>query len=441
MRPWVAVVAALFLIAWARASAADYLEIRRNAWLKKTPVSEGELIEKLEPDTLVSLESDQQQNGYYSVKTRAGTPGFVYRTLVRRHAGTLPPDPGGPTPPPGPTPVPGPGPPDPASFGAQGPEMRVHLIDVGQGAATLFEFSCGAILVDTGGETNGLFDSGNALRAYLDAFFAARADLNRTLAAVILTHPHRDHTENAQMVAETYTVENVVTDGITTGNHSGLPKQNWLRAHAAHLETVTALGVPKGGRTNAIIDPVSCADEDPKLEVLWGSLATQPADWNSGDFKNANNHSVVLRVDFGAASVLIAGDLEEKGIASLLEKHAGTSALDVDVWQVNHHGSSNGTTEPLLDAITPVIALLGTGSADRQIPWTAWQYGHPRKAVIDLIESQITRARPAKSVEVATGARAFEKETVDEAIYATGWDGGVVVRAFRDGGYDVGTER
>ena len=28
--------------------------------------------------------------------------------------------------------------------------MRVHVIDVGQGAATLVEFSCGAVLVDTG---------------------------------------------------------------------------------------------------------------------------------------------------------------------------------------------------------------------------------------------------------------------------------------------------
>jgi len=34
------------------------------------------------------------------------------------------------------------------------PSMRVHVINVGQGAATLFEFQCGAVLVDTGGESN-----------------------------------------------------------------------------------------------------------------------------------------------------------------------------------------------------------------------------------------------------------------------------------------------
>src|SRR5262245_13780723 len=39
------------------------------------------------------------------------------------------------------------------------PNMRIHLIDVGQGAATLIEFSCGAILIDTGGESNRYMDS------------------------------------------------------------------------------------------------------------------------------------------------------------------------------------------------------------------------------------------------------------------------------------------
>src|SRR5215510_13977788 len=37
------------------------------------------------------------------------------------------------------------GPPGP--LGERQPEMRIHLIDVGQGAATLYEFKCGAALV------------------------------------------------------------------------------------------------------------------------------------------------------------------------------------------------------------------------------------------------------------------------------------------------------
>src|SRR5258706_574037 len=78
------------------------------------------------------------------------------------------------------------------------PAMRVHLIDVGQGAATLVEFSCGAILIDTGGESNRYMDSTENLVNYLRAFFASRPDLDDTLALVVLTHPHIDHTRGAQ---------------------------------------------------------------------------------------------------------------------------------------------------------------------------------------------------------------------------------------------------
>ena len=80
------------------------------------------------------------------------------------------------------------------------PVARLHLIDVGQGAATLFEFSCAAVLVDTGGEGGEGFESGPMLKAYLDAFFKYRADLDRTLELMVLTHPHLDHTRNVELV-------------------------------------------------------------------------------------------------------------------------------------------------------------------------------------------------------------------------------------------------
>jgi hypothetical protein len=69
--------------------------------------------------------------------------------------------------------------------------LSIHLLDVGQGAATLLEFPCGAVLVDTGGELNASFDSRSALKAQLDAFFLRRTDLNRTLDSLIIWHSQR----------------------------------------------------------------------------------------------------------------------------------------------------------------------------------------------------------------------------------------------------------
>lgn len=443
---------AAMLFAFSAGARADYLEVRRSAHLKSEPARDGATLADLAPGAVVELVSDTEQSGYYSVRDHDGHTGFVYRTLVRRHRGAMPSvtaptgAAGHPTSPVDSPPAPS----SPAidsndvlSDGPGGPPiMRTHFIDVEQGAATLFEFSCGAVLVDTGGETNGEFNSGDALSTYLDEFFDGRPDLNRTIDLLVITHPHIDHARNIKRVVEEFAVRNVVTDGMTTS--SGGRQQRWLQDWAkknAHLETVEVDAVPPGGKTDGVIDPLACADQDPQIRVLWGAVADRPTTWNAKAFGNANNHSVAVRIDFGSASFLITGDLEEAGLGSLLAKHQNTSALDVDVWQVGHHGSRNGTTGPFLDVVSPEIAVAATGDPSRRAQWTAWQYGHPNEEAINLLLEHVTRRRATMDVEVGHSSRSFSSLHLTRAIYATGWDGTIVVKAQSDGKYAVTTER
>ena len=97
-------------------------------------------------------------------------------------------------------------------------QMRVHLINVGQGLATLVEFPCAAVLIDAGGESNPLFNSTDALDSYLKEFFSKRADLENTLHCVYLTHPHKDHTFGVPVLLQSYSIKNVVTDGLERGS-------------------------------------------------------------------------------------------------------------------------------------------------------------------------------------------------------------------------------
>lgn len=314
--------------------------------------------------------------------------------------------------------------------------LKVHLIDVGQGAATLLEFSCAAVLVDTGGEKDAAFDSTARLLAYLEAFFAARPDLHRTLASLWITHPHIDHTRGIKAVVGAFTVQHVVTNGWDHG--SGGPQQAWLQAKAADgafpLRVVARADVPPGGLTDAVIDPVACDDGDPALRALWGAVDSPPAAWSSETADNANNHSVVLRVDLGQASLLITGDLEEAAIGDLLALHAGTDALDVDVYEVGHHGSHNGTTAAQLAAISPRLALIPAGAPDRQFPFTAWAHGHPRRVVLELLDDAVTEPASApREVEAGIGGKKFETMSLTQAIYASGWDGTIVVDLPGDG--------
>jgi len=329
-------------------------------------------------------------------------------------------------------------------------EMRAHYIDVGQGVATLYEFSCGVVLVDTGGEVNGVFDSDRALENYLDQFFLARPELSRTIDLLVLSHPHIDHAHGAPLVTSKYTVKNVVTDGLLKDPHgqsySGSEQQQaleeWAKAHAK-LETISTKKVPKGGKTDGVIDPIACAGQDPQIRVLWGASEEQPEGWSDAAFKDANNHSVALRVDFGKASFLTTGDLEVDAVRSVVALHGTSHALDADVWEVSHHGSANGTNQAILDAITPQIATLGTGDPARTTggAFTAFAFGHPREDAVDLILGSLTRKRPDIHVLAATGQKEFESIDVNEALCATGWDGTVVITGRGDGTYSVQTER
>lgn len=323
------------------------------------------------------------------------------------------------------------------------PNMRVHLIDVGQGAATLVEFSCGAVLIDTGGESNRYMDSTANLYNYLHAFFESRPDLDDTLALVVLTHPHIDHTRGAQVVFGEFKVQHLVTDG-RTGSSGGRAQLSAMRAaRRMHIpdEVIEEARIPAGGYTSPNVDPIACADGDPDIRVLWGAVDAAPRGWDREDVENENNESVVLRISLGSTSLLITGDLERDD--ALLAKHAGTPALDVDVYEVGHHGSYNASSKELLSALTPKIALIGCGAHDWKSTWSAWAYGHPRAVTVERIDHALVDGigRPPIVAAVATTPRTFDGREIKSAIYATAWDSDVIVTMFGSGELAVKTRR
>lgn len=342
-------------------------------------------------------------------------------------------------------------------------EMRAHFIDVGQGASILLEFSCGVALIDTGGEKNASFDSVAALQNYLDRFFARRPERHKTIDLLLLTHAHIDHTRGVPMVLKRYTVRSLVDNGLETG--SGGPQQK--TAHATAQKSNSGLrwqGISersvaaREGLTSPVIDPISCTGTDPQISVLWGALDPRD-DWKAATLKNGNDSSVVARVQFGKASFLFPGDLEDDVQGSLVsfftEKCSHdkplTCPLDVDVYSVGHHGSQNGTTGPLMSALTPRVAIISMGPSDRREQWSAVQYGHPRIDAINKLTdgaTGVTDQRAAKVVEVANRAGSktasdpeFSPVNMTRAVYGTGWDGTVVVTAHSNGQLRVDMER
>ncbi len=331
-------------------------------------------------------------------------------------------------------------------------QLRAHFIDVGQGAATLLEFPCAAVLIDAGAEQSPAlaaqpaFDGTQALLKYLDAFFERRGDLKATLHTLVLTHPHADHTSGVAGVLGRYKVRNAVTNGQTWG--SGSKGQIALHERVKATEDtaddstddIAFLPVSKSdveparGLPGPAINGPGCATVQPRITLLWGAVAQQ-GQWALEDFRDSNNHSVVVRVDYGAASMLVTGDLETPAIADLIAFHRGSQLLNVDGYAVGHHGSANGTSVELLQAMSPDWAVIAAGPATRRGDYTAYQHGHPRTRIVTALLQSVKGTRPTVFKPAATGQFKFVTRKISKAVYSTGWDGTVILEAASSGSW------
>ena len=154
------------------------------------------------------------------------------------------------------------------------------------------------------------------------------------------------------------------------------------------------------GLTNDLIDPLNCNSVDPVITLLAGPFRTRPNNWSRSTFKNGNNHSIIVRVEFDDASFLFTGDMEDKGLESVIEHYGKleNGMLDTDIYQVGHHGSHNATSDDLVEAITPNAAIISCGRWNFGLgtnkKFNTYSYGHPRQLTIQLLEQGI-RTTPA----------------------------------------------
>jgi beta-lactamase superfamily II metal-dependent hydrolase len=152
--------------------------VSRNVVVRSQPSTQSAPLDALDPGEQLDLVAEVPR--WYEVRLPDGRTGFVSKTWTAV-----------------------------LDFDAAD-TLRVHFIDVDQGAATLLEFPCGAILVDAGGRGA----AANAhLIDYLDSFFARRPDLGGRLAAVFITHAHFDHDSNLKKVSDRFRVGGFVYNG------------------------------------------------------------------------------------------------------------------------------------------------------------------------------------------------------------------------------------
>jgi competence protein ComEC len=242
----------------------------------------------------------------------------------------------------------------------------VTFLDVGQGDSVLLETASARVLVDQGPP-----------EANVAGQLAAMGI--RSLSALVLTHPQRDHVGGAADVIRQLRVGVVLDPELAASG----PERDEAVAAA------TAVGVPvRTIRTGSEFKVGGL-----RLQTLWPPDPGLPSE-------DPNLNAVVLAASFGEADVFLPADAESDVTARL-------PLGEFEILKVAHHGSEDPGLERQLRTLRPEIAVVSAGRDN--------DYGHPRAETLAALATVpglvVYRTDRNGRVVVETDGRGFRVRT------------------------------
>ncbi len=228
------------------------------------------------------------------------------------------------------------------------PDDNVHItfLDVGQGDAILISRGSRQVIVDGGPSSQAVTLGLGREMPFWD----------RTIDAVVATHPEADHLTGLVEVVRRYRVAQVIEGQADNGSalwqawDNSLTQRHVPRSAAAVGQEIT-LG---DGVTIEVINPSGPADKK-----------TSP-----------NDRSIVLKVTVGKVSFLLTGDIEDSAETDMISRRADLAST---VLKVAHHGSDTSTGEAFLSLVRPQVAVVSVGKDNA--------YAQPSPSVTARLES------------------------------------------------------
>ena len=246
----------------------------------------------------------------------------------------------------------------------QGQVLQIHLINVGQGDATLIVSPSGrTLLIDGGDKSKGT----SVVLPYLKNLHIAKID------HMIASHYHSDHIGG---LIEILNSSDNTRVGLTydRGTLSAVPSSGVYSAYSNAVQTLSV-----GHRTISIgmtIDlgdgvSLKCIAND---GAVLGQLGTPIKANSENDLSNA------WLVTFGEFKYFTGGDCGgETSNYTDLKTLIATRGIagKVDALKINHHGSAYSTNKIFIDTLKPTVSIITVGNGNR--------YHHPVQSTLDRL--------------------------------------------------------
>ena len=250
--------------------------------------------------------------------------------------------------------------------------LRITVLNVGQGDATLIQAPSGKTLLIDGGR------DGKGREVILP--FLKQKGIS-SLDAILATHYDGDHIGG---------IDEVIAgdDGVSGTNDDLVPKLGTYDRGGTPFDFAPFFPeyLQAAGEKRRSISPGEKIPLDPT--VILRCVAVNGQIWNGpavdltpiGFSAVENSASIALLIEYGTFRYLTAGDLTGGGSPGGFKTFDVESPLaevvgPVDIVHVNHHGSLTSSNEAYVNDLKPLAALFSVGDGN--------EYGHPAQEVLE----------------------------------------------------------
>ncbi|MFB0517176.1 MAG: DNA internalization-related competence protein ComEC/Rec2, partial [Candidatus Neomarinimicrobiota bacterium] len=229
--------------------------------------------------------------------------------------------------------------------------LQVTILDVGQGDAIHLALPDGRHMLVDAGMRNPWYDRGEQVVApYL------RGQGVSSLKAAVISHPQADHMGGLLHLIEHMPVDEI-WDTPSRFSSALYTRLKWL---------ADSIGIATHPLT---------AGETVQLGKV-DIFVLSPDTFQLANARKVNNASLVLKVQYGATSLLFMGDAERGEELRLL---AYGDFLRTDWLKVGHHGAGTSSAPPFLNACHPAGAVVSVGEGN--------VYRHPSPETLARLKS------------------------------------------------------